>query len=58
VSVSVPKPSLSGRVKPGQSVEGWVAFAVDQKDSKPLMVFDPDSGGATGRGRTLFFKLY
>jgi hypothetical protein len=58
VSVSVPKPALAGMVKPGQSVEGWVAFAVDRKDSKPVMVFDPDSGGATGRGRTLFFKLY
>lgn len=58
VSVSVPKPALAGRVKPGDSVEGWVAFAVDRKDSRPVMVFDPDTGGATGRGRTLFFKLY
>ena len=58
VSVSVPKPALAGVVKPGQTVEGWVAFAVDRKDSKPVMVFDPDTGGATGRGRTLFFKLY
>ncbi len=58
VSVSVPKPALVGIVKPGQSVEGWVGFAVDSKDSKPVMVFDPDTGGATGRGRTLFFKLY
>ncbi len=58
VSVTVPKPALAGMVKPGQSVEGWVAFAVNQKDSKPVMVFDPDTGGATGRGRTLFFRLY
>jgi hypothetical protein len=58
VSVTVPKPALAGMVQPGQSVEGWVAFAVDQKDAKPVMVFDPDTGGATGRGRTLFFKLY
>jgi hypothetical protein len=58
VSVMVPKPALAGRVKPGDSVEGWVAFAVDRKDGKPVMVFDPDTGGATGRGRTLFFKLY
>jgi hypothetical protein len=58
VSVSVPKPALAGMVKPGQSVEGWVAFAVDRKDITPVMVFDPDTGGATGRGRTLFFKLY
>ena len=57
-SVTVPKPALAGNVKPGQSVEGWVAFAVSQKDSKPVMAFDPDTGGATGRGRTLFFRLY
>jgi len=58
VSPAVPKPTLTGIVGPGKSVEGWVAFAVDAKDSKPVMVFDPDTGGATGRGRTLFFKLY
>jgi hypothetical protein len=58
VSVSVPQPALAGKVNPGQSVEGWVAFAVARKDSKPIMVFDPDTGGATGRGRTLFFKLF
>ena len=58
VSLTMPKPALAGRVKPGDSVEGWVAFAIDRKDSKPVMVFDPDTGGATGRGRTLFFKLY
>ncbi|MEJ2110698.1 MAG: hypothetical protein P8Z37_12475 [Acidobacteriota bacterium] len=58
VSVTVPKPALSGVVKPGDTMEGWVAFAVEKSDSKPVMVFDPDTGGATGRGRTLFFKLY
>lgn len=58
VSLTAPKPQLVGRVKSGDSLEGWVAFAVDSKDSKPVMVFDPDTGGATGRGRTLFFKLY
>jgi hypothetical protein len=57
-SVTVPAPALAGVVKPGASMEGWVAFAVSQKDSKPVMVFDPDAGGATGRGRTLFFRLY
>jgi hypothetical protein len=58
VSVTVPDPALVGMVQPGDSVEGWVAFAVEKKDSGPVMVFDPDTGGATGRGRTLFFKLY
>jgi hypothetical protein len=58
VSASPPKPGLTGPAPPGQVVEGWLVFAVDQKDSKPIMVFDPDSGGATGRGKPLFFKLY
>ncbi len=57
VSVTVPKPALAGTVKAGSSMEGWVAFAVRRQDSKPVMVFDPDTGGATGRGKTLFFKL-
>jgi hypothetical protein len=57
VSVTVPKPALVGRIKPGSSAEGWVAFAVRQADSTPIMVFDPDTGGATGRGKTVFFKL-
>ena len=58
VSLTVPKPALVGIVKPGGSMEGWVGFTVSQKDAKPVMVFDPDTGGATGRGKTLFFKLY
>jgi hypothetical protein len=58
VSLTVPKPALTGLAKPGGSMEGWVGFAVSQKDSKPVMVFDPDTGGATGRGKILFFKLY
>ena len=56
--VTAPAPALVGRVDPGKSLEGWVAFTVDVKDTKPIMVFDPDTGGATGRGMTLFFKLY
>ena len=58
VSLTVPKPPLAGKVKAGGSMEGWVAFAVRQNDGKPVMVFDPDTGGATGRGKTLFFKLF
>jgi hypothetical protein len=56
--VTAPSPALSGRVEPGKSIEGWVVFTVDATDARPIMVFDPDTGGATGRGMTLFFKLY
>lgn len=58
VSVAPPKPVLTGVVRSGNAVEGWLTFAVEQKESKPVMAFDPDSGGANGRGKTLFFKLY
>jgi hypothetical protein len=58
ISVTVPKPELKGTVRPDQAVEGWVAFAVEQSESKPVMVFDPDSGGASGQGKPLFFKLH
>lgn len=58
VSITVPEPALKGNVKAGESMEGWVAFAVERDDKNPVMVFNPDSGGATGRGRTLFFKLF
>ena len=58
VSVTLPKPGLSGLASLGKTVEGWVVFAIEQNETKPLMTFDPDSGGATGRGKSLFFKLY
>ena len=57
-AITAPAPVLAGRVEPGKSIEGWVAFAVDINDARPIMVFDPDTGGGTGRGMTLFFKLY
>ena len=57
-NVAAPAPALAGRVEPGKSIEGWTVFAVDAKDAKPIMVFDPDTGGGTGRGMTLFFRLY
>ena len=57
-ALKVPSPEMVGRVEPGKSIEGWVAFAVDTSDARPIMVFDPDTGGGTGRGMTMFFKLY
>ena len=58
VNVKIPEPALAGEIKAGEIKEGWVVFTVEKKDTRPVMVFNPDSGGATGRGRTLFFKLY
>jgi hypothetical protein len=58
ISVAAPKPELSGVAEANKAVEGWVAFAVEQKDAKPIMTFDPASGGAMLRGKILFFKLF
>lgn len=57
-SVVIPKPELSGSLRSGQSLEGWTAFLVPQGDSKPLMAFDPASGGGMSRGKVIWFQLY
>ena len=57
-SVVLPKPELTRMVSADEPAEGWLAFSVKQEDSKPVMFFDPASGGAMGRGKMLFFQLY
>ena len=57
-AVTPPKPALKGEIRSGGTKEGWVAFAVQKSEKQPIMTFDPSSGGATGRGNILFFKLY
>lgn len=58
ITVTPPEPALQGPVKVGETREGWVAFTVEKQENKPVLTFDPASGGATGRGNILFFKLY
>ena len=53
-----PEPALKGPVQAGETKAGWIVFEVEQNESKPIMTFDPSSGGATGRGNLAFFKLY
>lgn len=53
-----PVPALSGPLRAGQAKEGWLVFEVEQQEDKPVLTFDPSSGGATGRGNLVFFKLY
>jgi hypothetical protein len=57
-SATPPNPALKGPVRAGKTVEGWLVFAVEQHEGKPVLTFDPASGGATGRGNILFFRLY
>jgi hypothetical protein len=50
-SIVVPKPELSGRLYPGDSLEGWIVLLVSMDDKKPLMSF----GNNYSR---VWFKLY
>ena len=50
-SIVIPKPELSGRLYPGDSLEGWIVLLVSMDDKKPLMSF----GNNYSR---VWFKLY
>ena len=50
-SIVVPKPELSGRLYPGESLQGWIVLLVSTDDNKPLMSF----GNNYSR---VWFKLY
>lgn len=54
----LPEPGLSGELRAGESIEGWVGFLVEKGDGKPLMAFDPASGGGTLRGKIVWFQLF
>lgn len=50
-SIVLPKPELSGRLYPGDSLEGWVVLLVSIGDKRPLMSF----GNNYNR---VWFRLY
>jgi hypothetical protein len=53
-----PSPPLSGTLRSGDSVEGWLAFEVPQSDRRPFMVFREDVGSVFHEGGSCYFKLY
>ena len=53
-----PNPGMNKAIKSGESLEGWVAFAVAQQDKSPLMSYSADIGGAVVHGGAKWFKLY
>ncbi|HEV3483316.1 MAG TPA: DUF4352 domain-containing protein [Candidatus Acidoferrales bacterium] len=53
-----PMPDLQGTLKPGNSVEGWITFAVPRSDRQPLMLFRADVGSVIHEGGGSLFKLY
>jgi hypothetical protein len=56
-ALALPKPELEGTLRSGESIEGWLAFAVPKSEGKPLMNFDPASGAARGQGKLIWFRL-
>jgi hypothetical protein len=50
-SIVLPKPELSGRLYPGDSLEGWIVLLASTGDKKPLMSFGNNYNRA-------WFKLY
>ena len=56
--IVLPQPALKRTVFADQYAEGWIALLVNRKDKRPLLMFDPSSGGAWSRGKFSFFRLY
>jgi hypothetical protein len=53
-----PMPDLQGTLKPGGSLEGWIAFIVPRADRRPLMLFRANVGSVIHEGSGSLFKLY
>ena len=56
-SVVPPKPELRKGLKSGESIEGWIAFAVSTDDKAPLMLYSVGDGGAVEHGGGKWFLL-
>jgi len=56
--VAPPAPVLKGKLKSGESLEGWLVFLVPQKVSQPLMVFHEDVGDVSHVGGGTWFELF
>ena len=56
--LTVPQPELSGPLKSGESITGWIVFQAAHDDATPLMTFSVSDGGAVQHGGKLWFKIY
>jgi hypothetical protein len=52
-----PKPEMRKGLKSGESLEGWVVFAIAAEDKGPLMSYSADVGGAVQHGGGKWFLL-
>ena len=56
-ALALPLPGMSGEIKSGESMEGWVLYEVIIQDFEPLMSFSVGEG-SVAHGGELWFKLY
>ena len=56
-SVVPPKPEMRKSLKSGESLEGWIVFAVPKEDRAPLLSFSADAGGSVQHGEPKWFSL-
>ena len=57
-TVVTPEPVFKRTVRADEYAEGWIVRVLKKDDIRPLLLFDPASGGAWARGKIHFFKLY
>ena len=57
-SIVPPKPELNAKLRPGDSLEGWLAFQAQQGESKALLRFVASVGRAVEQGGQIWFRLY
>jgi hypothetical protein len=56
-SVVPPNPPMRKDLKSGDSIEGWLVFAVPKEDKAPLMLYSANPGGAVQHGGGKWFLL-
>ncbi len=47
-SVVVPEPSITASLCAGESIEGWIAFTVNESDSFPKLAYEDSDDGTSG----------
>ena len=52
-----PDPALTGEIKSGETLIGWLVYIVPRIDSTPLLYFNVDENGGVSHGGNLWFKL-
>jgi len=57
-AVVAPTPEMRKGMKSGDTLEGWIVFAIPTADKNPVMCYSADAGGAVMHGGGKWFQLY